>query len=297
MNNQKLELEIVKLNSKSAFENLAFEEYLIDFINENKIILFFYQNKDSVVLGRHQNPWSECDPEYLRKKNIKLARRVSGGGTVFHDLKNLNYSIIGPRGVLDREINLSLILKSLQNLGMDIQKNDRWDLLLNAKKISGSAFHFKKKRFIQHGTLLISSDLKRLSETLKPKTLKIETKAIQSTRSSVININDIYPQVNMEEIKNEIIKVYESFLKVTGSINTYSKLPEDIHYKQLLEKYKSWEWIFGNTPIFELIVNQNNRDIKIKIKKGLIVENDSLDNSMLHHPFHSLLEKGFVKII
>lgn len=162
MQTKELKAKFIASKSYNPWENLALEEYLLNNLNENEIILYLWQNKDTIVIGRNQNAWQECSVNKLQEKEVKLARRLSGGGAVFHDQGNLNYTILMPKAEYELEKQLQIILAALQNLGFKAKFSGRNDILCQNKKVSGTAYYFGTKAAYIHGTVLVNSDLKNL---------------------------------------------------------------------------------------------------------------------------------------
>ena len=255
------------------------EEFLLKNYREN--IFMLWQNHECVVVGKHQNTLAEINYPYLEELGIPVARRLSGGGTVYHDMGNLNFSFIinGTEGKLvDFGKHTSIIVSFLNKLGMPAKSNDRHDISLNGLKISGNAEHIFKKRVLHHGTLLFNSDLDRLDKSIMPVQGKYSDKAVQSVRSKVCNI---YPYlekpIDIGEFKNLLmVHVLNHF---PGS-QIHSLDDSDMRaIDQLVEeKYKSWDWIFGYSPLYQL----NNQfktkefeiDIQLMIKKGIIIKSN-----------------------
>ncbi|SHE83708.1 lipoate-protein ligase A [Marinitoga hydrogenitolerans DSM 16785] len=253
-----MKLYIIESKNTNVYYNLAIEEYLINNTNNN-IFIFFWKSKNSLVIGKHQNPWKEINFNFELVKNgeIKIARRISGGGTVFHDLGNLNYSFVSPKNYLNSQEIFEIIIKTLKNMDIDVEKNYKNDLIYKDYKFSGSAFSIKKDKFLHHGTLLINSNLELINETLG-KNEKIKTKATESKPSKVINLKEINYCINEEMIKNNIIRETSKYLKLSG-IKIATKYFRD---ESLMEKHKSWEWIYGNTPKFIFKFEDNEFNVE-----------------------------------
>jgi lipoate---protein ligase len=182
--------------------NLALEAWLFERAPLTSPILFLWRNASTVVIGRAQNPWLECDLDQMQRDHVTLARRVSGGGAVFHDLGNTNFTFIHPTQAYDRHRNLTLLCELLQSLGIPAEVSGRNDLQVPSpdtpggyRKISGNAFRETKDRCLHHGTLLMNADLARLTRYLTPSPKKLMTKGIPSVRSRVMNLREINPSL------------------------------------------------------------------------------------------------------
>ncbi|MBM7559222.1 lipoate--protein ligase family protein [Marinitoga litoralis] len=268
-----MKLNIIKSKNTNIYNNLAIEEYLLN-QNIKDIFLFFWKAKDAVVIGKHQNPWREInfDSEY----NFDIARRVSGGGAVYHDLGNLNYSVIAPKNYLNSDEIFEYILDALNNIGIDAYRNYKNDLMYKNYKFSGSAFCIKKNNFLHHGTLLINSNLEKIKDILKINPA-FNTHATISKPSEIINLKDINYCIDEEIIINNIIRIFSKRIKLqTQYIET--------HYfrdSELIKKHKSWEWIYGRTPKFTIELENNIYQIEngyiISINGKILNEKEKFD--------------------
>ena len=228
--------------SQDIYENLALENYLFENLKENEELLFLWNNSDAVVIGRFQDPEIECNITALRQDCIPLARRQSGGGTVWHDRGNLCFTFMSPKSNFNKSKNLCMIQEALLRARIPVEINERHDILLMGKKISGSAFREKADRAFHHGTLLVSSQLEKLSYYLKPEKEKKESRHIRSVSSPVTRIIDIEPAISIKDIENILASTFS-----TEPVETIS--PEQVRTKALfsdyLEQMRSRAWIYG----------------------------------------------------
>ncbi|MEL7565592.1 MAG: lipoate--protein ligase, partial [Dehalobacterium sp.] len=204
--------------------------------------------------GRNQNAWKECAWEQLEKDGGKLARRLSGGGAVFHDLGNLNFTFLAPRKYYDLEKQLSVILDALKKLGVQAEFSGRNDLLLDGRKFSGHAYYYQGQSAFHHGTILVKSDLEKLGRYLQPSQKKMVSKGIESVRSRVVNIAEISESITiplvMSSLETSFIEIYG---KPAVEVTIDEKDPDIIlNYA----KYASWEWRFGQTPTFDITFSE-----------------------------------------
>jgi lipoate-protein ligase A len=243
---------------RNPFINLALEDYFLRG-GADLPVAFFYVNRPCVVLGRFQNPWLECHLPYLVEKDIWLVRRQSGGGCVFHDEGNLNYSFIYPEAMIDRRRGVELIQKAFQGAEIELEISPRHDLWLEGKKISGSAFKQTKSASFHHGTFLISSDLAKLGESLKHTIIPKESKSIASVRSQVITLQEKFPGIEIGDVIDLITHELKSVKsELDGSLLSMHEVQES--FRMLT----SWEWMWGETPHFEWD--------QLKVHKGQIKE-------------------------
>jgi lipoate-protein ligase A len=221
--------------------NLALEEWLMKNCNEDVFIL--WQNRPTVVIGRYQNAYAEVNVPYAESNGISVVRRISGGGAVFHDLGNLNFTfIVKDEGKgIDFVRFLTPIKEALASLGIETEISGRNDLLMDGKKISGSAQCRKYGKVLHHGTLLIDVDVQHLSSVLNVKTDKLVSKGISSVRSRVTNIKDVYPSVDVKVIIDALTKkFYGRTIELTPrEISEVASLAE--------EKYASWDYVYGSS--------------------------------------------------
>jgi len=223
--------------SLNPYYNLALEDSILrNPLYHNQKVLMIWRSQPCVVLGRFQNPWLECDLKECKRDAVSIVRRQSGGGTVYHDLGNLNISFIGN---IKKELNFKLVLDCLASLGINLEINERNDLLYEGLKVSGSAFKNIKGSALHHLTLLISTPLENVRKYLHHTQLEIETKSIKSKRSEMLKLGDVKD--------NLIAELTNAFLKKSPNEFCYEKL------EVLKEEYfSSREWIYGETPKFSV---------------------------------------------
>lgn len=261
----------IENNSNDIFFNLALEEYIFEKFKDDDIFMLWI-NSPVVVIGKHQNLIEEVNMKYCNENNIKIARRLSGGGTVFHDLGNLNYSIItNTKG--DTQINfkefLKPVYKALRNLKIDVSISNRNDLKLYDKKICGHSEFVRKKRVLHHGCILFDTDLINLKGALNVKKKNIISNSAKSVRSEVGNLKELcklnYDILDFKKIlKNEVCKLFlknSSYELTCSDIENVNKLSK--------EKYSTIEWIYGQSPKSTVILD-DNKNIKMDISSGKI---------------------------
>jgi lipoate-protein ligase A len=255
---------------------LAAEEYLLKNFSED--IFMLWQSEKAVVVGKHQNLLGEINYPFVRENNIALCRRISGGGAVFHDSGNVNFSFI--KNVKSpAEISFKLftapVVEALAKLGVTTTTSGRNDLLINGLKISGNAEHVYKNRVLHHGTLLFDSDLKNLGQAIKVTPGKYESKAVQSNRSPVANISQF---LNTEMTTGEFIQFLLDVQLEKPENKVYNLTENDIQSIEKLstEKFRTWEWKFGYSPKYtfrnEVEIDGKALSIRLVVEKGIIVE-------------------------
>ena len=269
---------ILKSSSFDPWFNLAQEQRLFQTMADGERILLFWRNDPVVVIGRYQNPWRECRQALMARDGVALARRQSGGGAVYHDRGNLCITFMGGRVHFDRKANISLIAEALQDLGYPVTANDRNDLLLEGKKISGSAYRETSTKAFHHATLLMDADLVRLSAYLAPKATFTAVKGIASVRSTVTNLKTAQPDMDLAEVEPAIARVFANRCGLADDQAIVSVLPAppantDGELAKQETLYKSWEWRFGGSPDFTARIEAEGdapSSLDIEVKNGLI---------------------------
>ena len=183
-----MKLRILKSAVTNPWFNLATEDWIFQALDANSHTLFLWRNSETVVIGRSQNPWVECKIDKMEADDVFLARRQSGGGAVFHDLGNTNFTFLSPKDSYDQEANFTIIINALKKLGIDAELSGRNDMQVGDKKISGNAFKHAADRSFHHGTLLVNANMQKLGDYLNPHPLKLKAKGIKSVRARVANL-------------------------------------------------------------------------------------------------------------
>lgn len=257
--------------------NLAIEEYALKNLDINETYLLFYINEPSIIIGKNQNTIEEINTEYVEKNGIHVVRRLSGGGAVYHDLGNLNFSFItkddGESFHNFRKFT-EPVVNALRKLGVDAELSGRNDLLAEGRKISGNAQFSTRGRMFSHGTLLFDSEIESVVSALNVKKDKIESKGIKSIRSRVANICEFLSEkVTIEEFRSLLLKnIFEGMEDIPEYILT-EKDWENIH-ELSKERYQNWDWNFGKSPKFNL--QHSHRfpvgqiDVRFEVNKGII---------------------------
>ena len=214
-------------DSYDPWLNLAMEDWIFHEMEDVEQVLFLWRNSPTVVIGRSQNPWVECKLDLMSKNGVKLARRQSGGGAVYHDLGNTNFTFLSRKLQYDKMRNLNIIIKALSNLGLESHCQGRNDLVVKLsdggyRKISGSAFKEKVDKAFHHGTLLLDADLQALSQYLSPNKKKLVAKGVKSVRSRVINCNDIVPGLQHSQVCDAIVKQFNLVYGAHSRVETIS---------------------------------------------------------------------------
>tara|TARA_B100001179_G_scaffold206545_1_gene170522 strand:- start:2418 stop:3452 length:1035 start_codon:yes stop_codon:yes gene_type:complete len=257
-----MKLRILKSAVTNPWFNLATEDWIFNTLNPDSHTLFLWRNSETVVIGRSQNPWVECKIDKMEADDVFLARRQSGGGAVFHDLGNTNFTFLSPKADYDQDANFTIIVNALKKLGIDAEQSGRNDMQVGDKKISGSAFKHASDRSFHHGTLLVNANMQKLGDYLNPHPLKLQAKGIKSVRSRVANLVEFNEDINHEILSDAIIEAFCEYYQDTdhgdtdysGTVpveeldrDTLAKEPSlNAYYEQMAD----WNWRFGKTPQF-----------------------------------------------
>jgi lipoate-protein ligase A len=256
---------IIRRQNTDPWFNLATEEYVLKEISEDSFML--WRNEPSIIVGKHQNTLAEINVDYVKQNNIKVVRRLSGGGAVFHDLGNLNFTFTmksEDENMINFRKYTEPILEVLQNMGIDARFEGRNDLTIGGKKFSGNAMHIWKNKVLSHGTLLFSSHMPDLSAALNADPLKFRDKAVKSVRSRVTNISEHLKEPMdvlqfADRIQEHIVTKYPDARFYDMTDEDYRKINELVR-----SKYETWDWNFGYSP------NYNFKKVLRTEKSGTI---------------------------
>lgn len=230
--------------------NLAAEEIMTRQAKPGEISFFLWQNQNTVVIGRNQNPYKECDLVAIERDNVTLIRRLSGGGAVFHDLGNLNFSFCAHEKDYSLEKNLQVIIQALRRFDLPAEFSGRNDILLDGKKFSGNAFSRIQSNQCHHGTIMLDVDMTKLSNYLNVPPLKMEAKGIRSVTSRVTNLIDYAPNMTID---NLIESLKQSFVQVFGEAAEPIVIDEGfLEGHESAEKYQTWQWNVGQSPAYQV---------------------------------------------
>lgn len=266
--------------------NLARDGYFLENNKKSDVILYFYVNKNAVIIGRNQNAWKECSIANMDADGVQLVRRHSGGGAVFHDNGNLNFSFITDEKHYDLNRQMRVILNAVSKLGLKAELSGRNDITVDGKKFSGNAFSLAKGNRSHHGTILVNADLTKLSNYLCVSKEKMRSKGIDSVRARVCNICELSSGLTVEAMRRLVI---ESFIEEYGAASEYvfdgTALAE---VEERRERLASWEWRFGKTPQFDFETDKRfsfgDTQIYFNSRNGVIREtkvySDCLDTEL-----------------
>ncbi|XP_062983560.1 lipoyl amidotransferase LIPT1, mitochondrial [Elgaria multicarinata webbii] len=283
---------ILQSVSQDVYQNLALEDWIHDNVDlENRRVLFLWRNSSTVVIGRHQNPWQECNLKVMRQKGIKLARRRSGGGTVYHDPGNINLTFFTNRKKYERIENLKLVVRALRALRpqLNVQATERYDLLLNGTfKISGTAAKLGRTAAYHHCTLLCSADQSVLSSVLKSPYTGIKSNATPSVPAIVKNLFEEEPTLTCEMLMNAIAEEYA----LQHGIDKHAILINPADEKEFpginnkARELQAWDWLYGKTPKFSISTSFNvaHGQSPLEIKINMDIKNGKIETCNIDVP-------------
>lgn len=244
---------LITHNFTDPYFNLASEEYFLRNFDEE--IIYLWRNDNAVIVGKHQNTIEEVNKEYVDEHNIKVVRRLTGGGAVFHDINNINYSVILPYE-MDLFSNYAFFTKPiceyLNTLNVSAELNGRNDITIDGLKFSGNAQAVVGRRIMHHGTLLFSSNTSDIEGALNPSKLKIQSKGVKSVKSRVTNISShLKEEMSTEEFMKGL---YDFFRNTLPDCRIYTLTDDDIAEIQKLadSRYSTWKWNYGYSPKYTL---------------------------------------------
>lgn len=264
--------------------NLAIEEYLTDTVPEDTCILYLWQNRHTVVIGRNQNAWAECRTQELSRDGGTLARRLSGGGAVYHDMGNLNFTFSMRTQDYDLRRQQSVIVEACRLLGIPAEISGRNDILTNGCKFSGNSFYSHDGRSFHNGTLLIDVDMENLGKYLTPSKVKLQSKGVASVRSRVINLCELKPALTIDDMAQAMVKAFEQVYGLTAK----RLCPEDLDEAEISNRYarfSSFNWVYGRSVPCSFSCAERfgwgEVTLELQVKDGLcadaIVYSDAMD--------------------
>ena len=267
------------------YVNLAREEALLERAGEGEIILYLWQNARTVVIGRNQNPWKECRTALLAEEGGHLARRLSGGGAVFHDLGNLNFTFLMREEDYDLSRQLSVIERACRSLGIPAERSGRNDLLADGRKFSGNAFYKHNGRAYHHGTLMVDVDLEMVQRYLSPSKAKLAAKGVDSVRSRVVNLREFVPDLTVQRLSDALINA----LAEVYAVGAHSVRQDDeFDLRALRAHYASDAWLYGQKLPFTLSAEDRfpwgGIELQLNVNEGVIqtakVYTDAMDETI-----------------
>ena len=284
-------------DSYDPWHNLAVEALLFETLGPDESVFYLWQNRNTVVIGRHQNAWTECRVKLLEEEGGRLARRSSGGGAVFHDLGNLNFTFILPRTCYDVQRQLGVIRRAVGEFGVDAAFTGRNDLVARATgaKFSGNAFRFSDAVGMHHGTLLVNVDMQKLGRYLAPGPDKLKAKGIENVRARVCNLSELAPGI---AIPGLIEALKRAFVAEYGPVEPLSMAALDAaRLGELEARYASWDFRLGKALPFDATLERRfdwgGVTLELRLKEGVVtraaVYSDAMDEAMIGRVAPALL--------
>jgi lipoate-protein ligase A len=290
----KIKLRVILGNQHNPYLNLAVESNLLDNFLPNTISLFLWKNRQTVVIGTNQNPYSECDIDSLLTEGGFLARRRTGGGAVYHDLGNLNFSFVADKNIYDVKRQMQVIQKALLDFNLETEVSGRNDITYQGRKFSGNAFAKTKNQGLHHGTILIKTDSERLQKYLKVKPAKLHKHGVKSVSSRVINLSEV-ADITSENIIPHLTKAFEDVYQETATIISFDDLCDDKAIR-LSQQIGSNEYLFGKWKEFHTKKSATfdwgsiDLDIDIDEENGIIKDINIASDSLEPKSIESAIE-------
>ena len=283
-------IDALRICSGTSFDphyNLAVEQVLLENVRKGEMILYLWQNQNTVVIGKNQNAWKECRTTLLAEEGGRLARRLSGGGAVFHDLGNLNFTFLVRSEDYDLDRQLSVIIAAVRSFGIHAEKSGRNDVLAGDRKFSGNAFYSSRGRSYHHGTLLVDVDMEKLGRYLNPSKAKLASKGVESTRSRVVNLKEVAPDIDIPSLK----KAMEEAAGQVYGLQAEPIAPGEQDAERIrvyFERNRSFDWLYGRKMAFSFACEKRfswgGLELELLIDEGLVkdcaVYTDAMDHSL-----------------
>lgn len=259
------------------------EEYLTLHVQPGECILFLWQNKRTVVIGKNQNCWKECKVNYLEEDGGYLVRRLSGGGAVYHDMGNLNFTFCVRKEDYDVDRQLEVIIQAVRSLGMDACKTGRNDITIDGRKFSGNAFYQSKGFCYHHGTLLLDVDKEQMSGYLNVSKEKLQSKSVDSVRSRVVNLKELNPDITVKQLEKNLLKAFSSVYGCEAEPLEDGRLDWG-QIQESEQKFASWEWKYGRKIPFQYSASRRfewgDIGLQFSVNEGIVQEVNVFSDGM-----------------
>lgn len=273
----------IETTNTYPYRNLAMEEYLLLHCDKEECILYLWQNRNTVVIGRNQNAWKECLVSKLEEEDGYPVRRLSGGGAVYHDLGNLNFTFLVRKENYNVDRQLNVILEAVKKLGIHAEKSGRNDILIDGHKFSGNAFYEQGDCCYHHGTLMVNVNLGELSRYLTVSKDKLKSKGVDSVRARVANLTEYAPDLTVDELKKKLLEAFEEVYGLKANILKDTDLDAD-EVEERTQKFASWNWIFGRKLEFQYELSNRfpwgQVTLQMQVRNGRIKDVNVYSDSM-----------------
>ncbi|MBR1550083.1 MAG: lipoate--protein ligase [Bacteroidales bacterium] len=245
-----MKLQFVVSDQTNPYWNIAVENYLLSLPESETVTLYLWRNRRTVVIGQNQNPFSECNVEALEADGGYLMRRRTGGGAVYHDDGNINFSFVVPKALYDQTRQFRVLQRAVATFGLQAEVSGRNDVLVEGRKFSGNAFSKGRYQDLHHGTILIKGNMEDLQRYLKPKPAKLQKHGVSSVQSRVVNLSELNPAITSESIVPALRKAFESEYSECSEYSEFSDIIKKPEVRTLYEEFASDEWRFGRWRTF-----------------------------------------------
>lgn len=268
-------------DTADPYKNLATEAYLLEHTPSDVCTLYLWKNQNTVVIGRNQNPWAECRCTLLEQEGGHLARRLSGGGTVYHDAGNLNFTFLCAEEDMDVARNMQVIATACRLAGINVTVSGRNDMLADGRKFSGNAFYHAGGKAYHHGTLLINTDTERLGRYLTPPTAKLTAKGVKSVRARVVNLSELMPDLTTDKMTDNMLAAAKEVFGLAGT--PFGAFNEE-EVACCAAEYGSWEYVYGAQPPFTVACEGQftwgHVEVRLSVQKGIVGDVQTYTDAM-----------------
>ncbi|MBO5918148.1 MAG: lipoate--protein ligase [Oscillospiraceae bacterium] len=276
-------ISLFRHDCTDPYRNLAVEEYLMETVQPGECILYLWQNQNTVVIGRNQNAWKECRTSVLEAEGGHMARRLSGGGAVFHDLGNLNFTFLVNEADYDLDRQLGVIEMACRELGLHAERSGRNDVLADGRKFSGNAFYHSRGKAYHHGTLLVDVDGEKLARYLSPSKAKLQAKGVDSVRARVVNLAELVPGLTCERMARAMENAFAAVYGLPLERADEGRLDMET-VERLRARNASREWLYG--PRLPLSFACQERfdwgsvQLQMQVESGVVVQTRVYSDAM-----------------
>lgn len=300
-----MHLQFLVSTETNPYRNVAVENYLVDREEASSMVLYLWKNRRTVVIGQNQNPYAECDVERLLADGGYVMRRTTGGGAVYHDDGNLNFSFVAPYEHYNQERQFEVIRQALREFGLEAEQSGRNDLLCQGRKFSGNAFSKGRRQRLHHGTLLIKGNMDDLARYLRVRPAKLQRHGVQSVRSRVVNLSELNAAITSESMVQPLRRAFEAVYGSAAEELSFGAMRGSTEVEKLYERFASEEWIFGKWRNFTATrsgqFDWGSVDLQLTVdeQKGIITDvriaSDALDMASIDEAQRLLAGASLVK--